>query len=100
MFPAVENDVFPYFVADRHSIMERAESCQQLEVPARIDDRGGVQRIVEKNSLGLPVKDSLQRLLREPPVRRFKSHQARDPSRLTNKLKIGVVNPLGDDHPR
>ena len=87
-------DVLPDLVADRDRIELLAEPRQQFEVLARIDHRGGIERIVEQHRLGLAVEDASQRLLGQPPVRRLEAHQTRNAAGLADDRQIGVVDRL------
>ena len=98
MLAAVEDHVLPDLVADRDRIELLAEPRQQFEVLARIDHRGGIERIVEEDGLGLVVEDASQRLLRQPPMRRFEAHQTRDAAGLADDREIGIVDRLEHDH--
>src|ERR1700694_2498068 len=97
MFAAVEDHMLPDLVADRDRIELLTEPRQQFEVLARIDHRGGIERIVEEDGLGLVVEDASQRLFRQPPMWRFKAHQTRYASGLAYDRQIGVVHRLEND---
>src|ERR1700737_1840589 len=97
MFAAIEDHMLPDLVADRDRIELLTVPCQQFEILARIDHRGGIERIVEENGLGLVVEDASQRLLRQPPMRRFEAHQTRYASGLTYDREVGVVYRLEND---
>jgi len=43
--------MFPDFVANRYRVELLTEPRQQFEVLARIDNRGGIERVVEKERL-------------------------------------------------
>src|SRR6266446_6625495 len=94
MLAAIEDHVLPDLVADRDGIELLTEPRQQLEVLARIDDRSGIERIVEEDGLGLVVEDATQRLLGEPPMRRFEAHQTRDASGLADDRKVRIIDRL------
>src|SRR5882757_5020329 len=97
MFAAIEDHMLPYLVADRDRIELLTVPRQQFEVLARIDHRGGIERIVEEDRLCLVVENASQRFLRQPPMRRFEAHQTRYASGLTYNREIGVVYRLEND---
>src|SRR5216684_8985172 len=62
MLAAIEDHVLPDLVADRDAIELLTEPRQQFEVLARINHRGGIERIIEEDGLGLVVENASQRL--------------------------------------
>ena len=94
---AVEDHMLPDLVADRDRIELLTEPRQQFEILARIDHRGGIERIVEQHRLGLVVEGTSQRLLGQPPMRRLETHQTRNAAGLADDRQIGVIDRLEDD---
>ena len=95
---AVEDHMLPDLVADRDGIELLTEPRQQFQVLARIDHRGRIERIVEENGFGLRIEYALQRLLRQPPMRRLETHQTRNASGLADDREVGIVHRLEHDH--
>jgi hypothetical protein len=98
MFAVIEDHMLPDLVADRDGVEPLTKACQQFEVLARINHRGGIERIVEQHGLGPVVEDALQRLLRQPPMRRLEAHQARYASGLAYDRQVGIVHRLEHHH--
>src|SRR5437879_13453877 len=98
MFAAIEDHMLPDLVADRDRIELLTEPRQQFEVLARIDHRGGIERIIEQDGLGLVVEDAAQRLLGQPPMRRLEAHQTRYAPSLADDRQIGIVYRLENHH--
>src|ERR1700724_3723421 len=95
MLAAIENHVLPDLVADRDAVELLAEPRQQFEVLARINDRRGIERIVEEYGLGVTVEDTLQRLLGQAPTRRLEAHQTRHASGLACDSEAGIAIRVG-----
>jgi len=55
MLAAIEDDMLPDLIADRDGIELWQKRAKQFEVLARIDHRGGIERIIEEDGLGLVV---------------------------------------------
>src|ERR1700761_8749372 len=98
MLAAVKDHMLPHLVADRDGVELLTEPRQQFQILARIDHGGGIEWIVEQNGLGLVVENALQRLLRQPPMRRFETHQPGYAACLADDRKIGVVDRLEHDY--
>src|SRR5690606_16536518 len=66
----VKQHMLPDLVADRDGVELLQIAAEQLEILAREDRRGRIERVVEDHSPGLVREDGLERVLVDAPVRR------------------------------